>query len=365
MNKVPFLDLKKPYIELKPQLDSAYNRVMESGWYILGSEVKAFENEFSTYCKVKHCVGVSNGLEALSLILRGYDIQDGDEVIVPANTYIATWLAATHVGAVPIPVEPDEATYNINAELIEAAITPNTKAIIAVHLYGQPADMDPIMAIAEKHGLKVIEDCAQAQGALYKGHRAGSLGHAAGFSFYPGKNLGAFGDGGAITTNDDTLADKIRVLRNYGSHIKYENDVVGYNARLDELQAAFLRVKLGVLDAWNERRKNVAQCYLENLTHQNDLILPYVPDWADPVWHLFVVRVNNRGEFQNYLAQNDIGTLIHYPIPPHKQPAYKAYTDYQLPITTAIHKEIVSLPMGPHQSSEDTDLVVSAVKRYT
>ena len=365
MSQVTFLDMKSPYHELKAELDAAYARVMESGWYILGGEVKAFEAEFAEYCTTKHSVGVSNGLEALSLILRAYDIGAGDEVIMPSNTYIATWLAATHVGATPVPVEPDGATYNIDPTLIEAAITPNTKAIIAVHLYGQTADMDPIMAIAKAHGLKVIEDCAQSQGALYKGRRAGSLGHAAGFSFYPGKNLGAFGDGGAVTTDDPELDDKIRVLRNYGSHVKYENEVVGYNARLDELQAAFLRVKLTVLDDWNARRKAVAKTYLEALSGQNNIVVPFVPEWADPVWHLFVLKTENREAFIGHLQSKNIGTLIHYPIPPHEQPAYDSHAHYELPISSTIHKEIVSIPMGPHQSEEDTASVIETVKKYS
>jgi len=320
--KIPFLDLKSPYLELKDDLDAAYRRVMESGWYILGREVEAFEAEFAAYCQTKHCIGVGNGLEALHLIIRAYGIGGGDEVIVPANTYIATWLAVTHAGAMPVPVEPDERTCNIDPARIEEAITAKTKAILVVHLYGQTADMDPINALARKHGLKVIEDCAQSHGACYKGRKAGSLGDAAGFSFYPGKNLGALGDGGAVTTSDPELAERISSLRNYGSQIKYHNEVVGYNSRLDELQAALLRVKLTRLDEWNERRRQVAARYLQELSGQQKLALPHLPAWAEPVWHLFVVRHGQRDALQKALTQAGVGTMIHYPIPPHLQPAY-------------------------------------------
>ena len=362
---VPFLDLKSPYIELKDELDAAYRRVMESGWYILGQEVEAFEAEFASYCESSHCIGVANGLDALHLIVRAYGIGPGDEVIVPSNTYIATWLAVTHAGATPVPVEPHDRTYNIDPTKIEQAITPKTKAIMVVHLYGQTADMDPINAIAGKHGLKVIEDCAQAHGARYKGRRAGSLGDAAGFSFYPGKNLGAIGDGGAVTTDDDELAERIKVLRNYGSQIKYQNDVVGFNSRLDELQAAFLRVKLAKLDEWNERRKQIAAKYLDQLKSNTDLVLPFVPDWADPVWHLFVVRVQNREELQKQLAEAGIGTMIHYPISPHLQKAYAelGYVKGRFPIAEIIHDEVLSLPMGPSMPSAHVAIVTEAVNR--
>lgn len=346
---VPFLDLKSPYIELKEELDAAYRRVMESGWYILGQEVEAFEAEFAAYCEAKHCIGVANGLDALHLIVRGYGIGEGDEVIVPSNTYIATWLAVTHAGATPVPVEPDERTYNIDPAKIEQAITPHTKAIMVVHLYGQTADMDSINVIAGKHGLKVIEDCAQAHGARYKGRRAGSLGDAAGFSFYPGKNLGAIGDGGAVTTNDHELAERIKVLRNYGSQIKYHNEIVGFNSRLDELQAALLRVKLKKLDEWNELRAIAAKSYIQQLSSITHLILPFVPVWSKPVWHLFVVLQNRRDEIQKRLAEVGIGTMIHYPIPPHLQQAYSdlAYQKGDFPISEAIHNTIISLPMWP------------------
>ncbi len=357
---IPFLDLKAPYIELKEELDAAYHRVMESGWYILGEEVEAFEAEFAAYCGMKYCIGVGNGLEALHLILRAMDIGPGDEVIVPANTYIATWLAVSYAGAVPVPVEPDEQTYNINPELIEAAITENTKAIILVHLYGQPADMDSINAVAKKYNLKVVEDAAQAHGAKYKGKRVGGLGDAAGFSFYPGKNLGAFGDGGAITTNNAVLADKIRVLRNYGSREKYHNEIKGFNSRIDELQAAFLRVKLRYLDKWNERRRGCAKIYLKELADCSDLILPYHQEWIAPVWHLFVVRHPERNELQRKLNINGVGTLIHYPVPPYLSGAYAdmGWRKGSFPISEKLAETVLSLPMGPHLTDEELSTVV-------
>jgi dTDP-4-amino-4,6-dideoxygalactose transaminase len=365
--RVPFLDLRTPYIELKDELDGAYKRVMESGWYILGKECEAFEKEFADYCESKYCVGVGNGLDALHLILRAYGIGEGDEVIVPANTYIATWLAVSYAGARPIPVEPDEKTYNINPILIEQAITKRTKAIIAVHLYGQPADMDSINDIAKNYNLKVIEDAAQAHGAKYKGRRTGSLGDAAGFSFYPGKNLGAIGDGGAVTTNDSILADKVKILRNYGSRIKYYNEVKGFNSRLDELQAALLRVKLTKLDEWNERRKNVAHKYFQEFNNKDNITLPYVPEWANPVWHLFVVRCQERDDLQSYLHKAGIDTLIHYPVPPHLSEAYAGmgYSIGDFPITEQIAKSVLSLPMGPHINHSQLSEIVRRLNVYT
>ena len=356
---IPFLDLKAPHDELRAELRVAFERVLDSGWYILGNEVAQFEKEFAGYCESKHCIGVGNGLDALHLILRAYGIGDGDEVIVPSHTYIATWLAVSYAGATPIPVEPDERTYNIDPARIEAAITSRTKAIIAVHLYGQPADMDAINAIAQKHGLKVIEDAAQAHGARYKGRRVGSLGDAAGFSFYPGKNLGAIGDGGAVTTNDSELAERITVLRNYGSRIKYHNEVKGFNSRLDELQAAFLCVKLQKLDEWNNRRKKIAEHYLNELG-QSGLVLPFVPAWAEPVWHLFVVRSANRDELQQKLGDAGIGTMIHYPIPPHLQSAYSelALTRGTFPIAEGVHAQVLSLPIYPHMDTSDVAMVI-------
>lgn len=361
LNPIPFLDLKTPHIELRSQLQAAFERVLNSGWYIQGSELKQFEEEFANYCEAKYCIGVGNGLDALHLILRAYDIGEGDEVIVPSNTYIATWLATSYAEATPIPVEPDERTYNIDPSRIEAAITPRTKAIMVVHLYGQPADMDAINAIAKRHNLKVIEDAAQAHGALYKGKRVGTLGNAAGFSFYPGKNLGAIGDGGAVTTNDADLAEKIRMLGNYGSRLKYHNEVKGYNSRLDELQAAFLREKLKKLDEWNAQRKVLAAEYLHQLK-DGVLVLPFVPEWADPVWHLFVVRSKQRGNLQANLQQRGVGTMIHYPIPPHLQPAYSelGYKQGDFPIAEAIHREVLSLPMWPSMTCEQVNQVIVA-----
>lgn len=365
MNTIPFLDLKAPHIDLRSQLQDAFERVLDSGWYIQGNELKQFEVEFANYCEAKHCIGVGNGLDALHLILRAYGIGDGDEVIVPSNTYIATWLAASYAGATPIPVEPDERTYNIDPARIEAAITSRTKAIMVVHLYGQPADMDAIKVIARKYNLKVVEDAAQAHGARYKGRRVGTLGDAAGFSFYPGKNLGAIGDGGAVTTNDAELAENIRMLGNYGSRVKYHNEVKGYNSRLDELQAAFLREKLKKLDAWNAQRQVLAAEYSHQLK-DSKLVIPFVPEWADPVWHLFVVRSQQRENLQAYLQQQGIGTMIHYPIPPHLQLAY-ADLGYKLgtfPVSEAIHEEVLSLPLGPAMNLSQIEHIGKILNYY-
>ena len=358
--RVPFLDFAGPYRELKAELDEAYQRFMQSGWYILGKEVEAFESEYAAYCGARHCIGVGNGLEALHLILRAYDIKEGDEVIVPSNTYIATWLAVSYAGATPVPVEPDPQTCNISPRLIEPAITSRTKAIMPVHLYGQPADMDPILAIAKQRNLKVIEDVAQAQGALHKGRKTGSLGDAAGHSFYPGKNLGAMGDGGAITTDDDQLAERVRILRNYGSRKKYYNECKGYNSRLDEIQAAFLRVKLARLDDWNQRRKKIAQQYQKALKEVPGLSLPQVPDWADPVWHLFVVRHARRDSLQKSLTERGIGTLIHYPVPPHLSGAYAGdgFARGNFPVAEELADSVLSLPIGPHLTEPEAKIVI-------
>lgn len=363
---VPFLNMKEPYQELREELDTAYQRVMDSGWYILGEEVDAFEQEFAAYVSAKHCIGVGNGLEALHLILRAAGIGEGDEVIVPANTYIATWLAVSYAGATPVSVEPVARTYNIDPERIEGAITSRTKAILAVHLYGQPADMDPINEIAARYGLKVFDDAAQAHGARYKGRRVGSLCDATGWSFYPGKNLGAFGDAGAVTTNDDQLAERLRILRNYGSQIKYYNEVKGFNSRLDPLQAAFLRVKLPYLDEWNDRRRQIAHLYLETLSEQSPLILPVAPDWAEPAWHVFVIRHTQRDQLQQYLKEQGVGTLIHYPVPPHLQTAYSELliSNGVFPITETIHREVLSLPIGPHLSPSQSDQVIHAIHSF-
>ena len=363
--KIPFLDLKAAQMELYESLELAFKNVLNSGWYILGNEVQLFENEFAVYCETDHCIGVGNGLEALHLILRAYNIGIGDEVIVPSNTYIATWLAVTYAGATPIPVEPDEHTFNIDPLRIETAITPRTKAIIAVHLYGHPAHMDPINDIGKKYGLKVIEDAAQAHGALYKGRKIGSLGDAAGFSFYPGKNLGAVGDGGAVTTNDVELAEKIRVLRNYGSRIKYHNELQGFNSRLDELQAAFLRVKLRHLDEWNARRKIIADQYISQLSNTM-LIMPHVVSWTEPVWHLFVVRHPEREKLQGWLHEAGINSMIHYPIPPHLQPAYAdlGYRNGSFIIAEQMASSVLSIPIGPHLSQVQASEISNACSNF-
>ncbi|MEN3325783.1 MAG: hypothetical protein V7638_590 [Acidobacteriota bacterium] len=364
--RVPFLDLKSPYAELRDELDAAYRRVMESGWFIMGDELRAFETQFAAYCGTRHCLGVGNGLEALHLILRGLGVGPGDEVIVPSNTYIATWLAVSYAGAKPVPVEPDPHTHNLDPERVHDAITPRTKAMIPVHLYGQCADMDPLRELAAGYGLKVIEDAAQAHGAEYKGRRAGSLSDAAAFSFYPGKNLGALGDAGAVVTNDDALADSVRVLRNYGSREKYYNETKGYNSRLDELQAALLNVKMSKLDEWNQRRKHVAARYLRELEGAGGVKLPRVPSWADPVWHLFVVQHSERERLQSHLSAAGVGTLIHYPKPPHLQEAYAelGYSQGAFPIAEQIADEVLSLPIGPHMSDDDVDFVISQVASF-
>lgn len=356
---VSFLDLKAINLSYRNDFHVALDRVLDSGWLVLGKEVEAFEQEFASYCGVNHCIGVGNGLEALHLVLRAWDIGKGDEVIVPSNTYIATWLAVSYAGATPVPVEPDPATYNIDPNRIETAITSHTKAIIPVHLYGQPADMDAVMSIADKHGLKVLEDAAQAHGARFKEKRTGGLGHAAGFSFYPVKNLGALGDGGAITTNDQELADRVRVLRNYGSRFKYYNEVKGFNSRLDELQAAFLRAKLPYLDADNARRSEIASLYQEGLTG-SAFILPSTLLSINPVWHLYVVRSTNRNIVRQHLESVGIETMIHYPIPPHLQGAYlfMNISKGAYPIAEQTADELLSLPMGPHLTDEEVEFII-------
>jgi dTDP-4-amino-4,6-dideoxygalactose transaminase len=363
---IPLVDLKAPYQELQAELDAAYRRVMESGWYILGEEVEAFEREFAAYCGARYCVGVGNGLEALHLILRASGIGPGDEVIVAANTYIATWLAVSYAGATPVPVEPDPRTYNLDPARLAAALTPRTRAIMPVHLYGQPADMDPLLAFARAHGLLVIEDAAQAHGARYAGQPVGALGDAAGWSFYPTKNLGALGDAGAVTTNDAELADRVRVLRNYGSRVKYHNEILGFNSRLDPLQAAFLRVKLKHLEAWNARRAVAAQHYLTALAGTPQLTLPFVPAWATPAWHVFVVGHPRRDALQDALTRAGIGTLIYYPVPPHLSEAYAAMGgkagDY--PLAEHLARTTLSLPMGPHLAPEAVAAVAQAVRAF-
>lgn len=360
--QVPFLDLRAGYLELKQEIDAAVSRVLDSGWYILGPEVEAFEAEWASYCGAEYAVGLANGLDALTLALRALGIGSEDEVIVPSNTYIATWLAVSAVGARPVPVEPDPATHNINPASIAAAVTPRTRAILPVHLYGQPADLDVILEFAKAHGFAIVEDAAQAHGARYKGRRIGAHGDIVCWSFYPGKNLGAMGDAGAITTNREDLALRIRSLRNYGSHVKYVNDEQGVNSRLDPLQAAILRAKLPYLDAWTERRRAVARRYADTLA-QADLTLPYVPNWAEPAWHLYVVRSKNREALQSRLAKAGIGTLIHYPIPPHMQAAYSdlAIAQDDLPLARRLASEVLSLPMGPHLSSATQAIIAELV----
>lgn len=360
--KIPFLDVGASYLELKYEIDSAIQRVLNSGSYILGSEVEAFENEWAKFCGASHAVGLANGLDALILALRALDIGAGDEVIVPSNTYIATWLAVSQVGAKPIPVEPDIATFNMDPLLIEAAITPKTKAILPVHLYGQPADLDPIISIARKYNLYVIEDAAQAHGAKYKKKRIGSHGDIVAWSFYPGKNLGAIGDGGAITTNNDELASRIRCIRNYGSKVKYVNEIRGVNSRLDPIQAAVLRTKLPYLELWTERRKKIAAAYEQNLS-RNNLILPSTLEWTDCAWHLYVIKTTNRNEFQKKLNSLGVDTLVHYPIPPFKQ---RAYLDMNInadlyPIASTLADQVLSLPMGPHLANESLYKVIDMI----
>lgn len=364
--KIPFLDVGATYAELHDELDAAYRRVMESGWYILGGEVDAFEAAWAAACGAQHCVALGNGLEALHLVLRAWEIGPGDEVIVPANTYIATWLAVTYAGAIPVPVEPDPRTYNLDPARIAAALSPRTRAILPVHLYGQPADADPIVALAREAGLKVLFDAAQAHGAAYKGQPVGGQGDASSWSFYPGKNLGAFGDAGGVTTNDPELADRLRVLRNYGSRRKYYNEVPGFNSRLDPLQAAFLAAKLPYLAAWNARRVGLVAQYMEGLAGVPELTLPYAPEWAAPAWHLFVVCHPRRDALQAHLEAQGIGTLIHYPVPPHLSGAYAGMGcrkgDY--PISERIAETALSLPLGPHLSREDANAVVAAIRQF-
>ena len=336
---------------------------MESGWYILGEELDAFEREWAEYCGTGCCVGVGSGLSALELVLRAWEIGPGDEVIVPSNTYIASWLAVSHVGARPIPVEPDPRTANIDPERIEAAVTPRTRAIMVVHLYGHCADLDPILSVARQRGLRVLEDAAQAHGAEYRGRRAGGLGDAAAFSFYPTKNLGAFGDGGAVTTDDADLADAVRLLRNYGSPKKYWNEVVGTNSRLDELQAALLRVRLRHLDEWNERRAAAAERYAQSLGDLPGLTLPGVTPGSRPVWHVYVVRHLLRDRLQRELEASGVQTLTFYPIPPHLSGAYQDYgwSAGAFPIAEELARTNLALPIGPHLSGDQQTAVVEAL----
>ena len=362
MSRVTFLDLGAAYRELQPEIDAAVLRVLASGWYIGGPEVAAFEAEFAAYCGASHCVGVGNGLDALHLALRALGIGPGDEVIVASNSYIATVLAVSMVGATPVLVEPDPATFNLDPARVEAAITPRTKALLPTHLYGQPVDLDPLLDIARRHGLRLIEDAAQAHGARYKGRRVGAHGDIVTWSFYPSKNLGAVGDGGAVTTNDPALAARIRRLGNYGSSKRYVNEERGVNSRLDPLHAAVLRVKLARLDEWNQRRSAIAALYRDRLSGAG-LTLPFVPEWADPAWHLFVIQSDARDALAARLADAGIDTIIHYPIPPHLQQAYAdlALPKGSLPIAERLADTVLSLPVGPQMSAADAALVCDAI----
>ena len=364
---IPFLDLKGLNAQYRAELIEACTRVIDSGWYIQGNECKEFDKEFAKYCGAKYAIGVANGLDALILILRAYKelgfMKDGDEVIVPSNTYIASILAISQNNLVPVLVEPDINTYLLNPSKIEEKITSKTKAILPVHLYGQTCEMDKINEIAKKYNLKVIEDSAQSHGAYFQDKRSGNLGDASGFSFYPGKNLGALGDGGAVTTNDEELANTIKALGNYGSHKKYENLYKGVNSRLDEMQAAMLRVKLRYLDNELEKRRDIANYYLENIKNEN-IILPVVRAESNHVWHLFVIRTSKRDELQKYLLDNGVQTLIHYPIPPHKQIAYKEWNNESYEISEKIHNEALSLAISGVQSFEDTIKITNLIDNF-
>ena len=360
--KVPFLDLHAPYIEQKSELDRAYQNVMDSGHFILGKECELFEREFARFTSAKCALGVANGLDAIHLVLRALNIGVGDEVIVPAHTFIATWLAVSYTGAKIVPVEPTSTDWNIDVGLIKDKITSRTKAIIVVHLYGNPVDVSEIGVEAKRLGIALIEDAAQAHGARIHGQPVGTLGTAACFSFYPGKNLGAIGDGGAVVTNDADLAERILELRNYGSKKKYHHEVIGFNSRLDELQSAFLRVKLLKLDEWNNRRRQIAAIYTRELTNDRGIELIKPVTGAEPVWHLYPILLENRDSVQAKLLEKGVVTLVHYPIPAHLSGAYKSDFGYgRFPITERLSKELLSLPIGPHQSAEQTRYVIETL----
>ena len=363
--KIPFLNLEPMHSAIKNEIVDAFKKTYDNNWFILGPNVEAFEAEFSKYCGTDYCISCGNGLDALSIILRGYDIGEGDEVIVPSNTYIATSLAVSYVGASVVFVEPDIKTFNIDVNKIEAAITKKTRAIIAVHLYGSPAETDKIKVICEKYNLKLIEDAAQAHGAVYNGKKAGNLGDAAGFSFYPGKNLGALGDGGAIVTNDSALADKVRAIRNYGSVVKYYNEYKGVNSRLDEVQAEFLRVKLKSLDKWNADRQKSVKLYLQKIKNSK-IIIPFINSVDKSIWHVFPIRTEYRDELKIYLRDNGIDTLIHYPVPIHLQKAYKdlEYKIGDFPVAETISKTVLSLPIWYGMSEEEIDYVVNVLNKW-
>lgn len=365
--KVPFLDLGWTYKTLKKEIDQAIGDVLSSGRYISGKNVERFELEFAEYCQAKYCITVANGLSALELILKAYGVSVGDEVIVPANTYIATALAVSNLGAVPVFIEPEQQSFNLDPRRLEAGITDKTRAVIAVHLYGQTADISRIKPICRKHGIKLVEDAAQAHGAEHKGRKAGSLGDAAGFSFYPGKNLGAYGNAGAVTTDDETVAEYVRVARNYGSEKKYYNLVKGVNSHLDEMQAAVLRVKLKYLDQWNSKRQSLAKCYFANLNSSSKYFsLPRCLEFNKHSWHLFVVRTTKRGELMLHLDKHSIGSLIHYPIPSYMQEAYKEYKPLirNFPLTNKLSEEVISLPMGPHLDPEQIKYVCDVLNSF-
>lgn len=365
---IPFLDLKAINARDREALITAFTHVLDSGWYVTGKALEKFETEYAAFCGTKHCVGVGNGLEALTLTLRAWMelgvMKTGDEVIVPANTYIATILAISQNGLTPVLVEPDEATCNLGAHNLEAHITPRTRALLPVHLYGQTADMSGVNAVARRHGLKVLEDCAQAHGARHAETRAGALGDAGAHSFFPSKNLGALGDAGAVTTNDDALATTLRALRNYGSQRKYVNEFKGVNSRLDELQAALLSVKLPRIDADNQRRRDIASRYLAGIRHPQ-IRLPVVGEKNESVWHVFVVRSPARETLQKHLEANGIATLIHYPLPPHQQAAYREWNARAYPLTEAIHREVLSLPISPVMTDAQVDAVIAACACWT
>ena len=363
--RVPFLDLAAAYEELRSPLDAAVERVLSSGRYLFGPELTAFEEAFASYVGTRHCVAVGSGFDALWLTVQAFGVGEGDEVLVPGNTYFATWLAARRAGATPVPVDPDPETHNLDPDRLEAAVTPRTRLILPVHLYGQAAQMDAIGAVAANHGLLVLEDAAQAHGARFRGRRAGAFGNAAAWSFYPSKNLGALGDGGAVTTDDDTLAGNLRALRNYGSSEKHRHELDGVNSRLDELQAAILRIKLQHLDSWNERRRSVAARYLEGLAGTS-LVLPTVPPGSEPVWHLFVVRSQRRQELQRELEAAWIETAIPYPRAPHRQPVFAdlAVAPESVPVSEQLQHEVLILPIGPHLRDEQVEYVIDRVRAF-
>jgi len=360
---VPFLDLQAGVEEIRDELDDAYRRFMDSGRYVLGEEVAAFETEYAAFCEADHCVGVGSGLDALTLALRSLEVGVGDEVIVPSNTYIATWLAVTAVGATIIPVEPDPLTFNITSASVESALTSRTKVVLAVNLYGQPVNYDELMALTRHRGISLVIDNAQAQGARFRGRSVGGIADVECHSFYPTKNLGAFGEAGAITTNCDQVAATVRLLRNYGSEKRYYNQIQGVNSRLDTLQAAFLRVRLKYLDQWNARRREIASKYTEALSRLPSLTVPTVPEWADPVWHLYVVKVKDRDDLRTRLSNAGIGTEVHYPIPPHKSGAYSAevLAAMNFPVADALARQVLSLPLHPNLDKHKTQLVTSSI----